>query len=287
MSEAAARLPLAGRLRVAVAGASGRMGRTLIEAIAAAPDLVLAGALDAPGSAAIGAYARVPTSQEAGVRIVADLREGLADAQVLIDFTRPEGTMAHVAVCREIGTRLVIGTTGLSDPQKAQIAATAAGIAIVMSPNMSVGVNVVLKLLETAARALDAGFDVEIIEAHHRHKIDAPSGTALKMGEVVAQATGRDLAACAVYARDGFSAPDHGERDRRTIGFSSIRGGDIVGDHTVLFAGAGERIEITHRSSSRATYAEGSLRAARFVASRATGLYGMDEVLGLVAAPAA
>ena len=287
MSAAAARSPLAGRLRVAVAGASGRMGRTLIEAVAAAPDLVLAGALDAPGSAAIGSYARDPTSEEAGVRIVADLHEGLADAQVLIDFTRPEGTMAHVAVCREIGTRLVIGTTGLSDAQKAQIHAIAHDIAIVMAPNMSIGVNVVLKLLETAARALDAGFDVEIIEAHHRHKIDAPSGTALKMGEVVAQATGRDLAACAVYARDGFSAPDHGERDPRAIGFSSIRGGDIVGDHTVLFAGVGERIEITHRSSSRATYAEGSLRAARFIASRASGLYGMDEVLGLVAAPAA
>jgi 4-hydroxy-tetrahydrodipicolinate reductase len=271
-------------LRVAVAGASGRMGRALIEAIASAPDLLLAGALDARGSAALGQYARAPSPSDGeGVPIVSDLRQGLARAQVLIDFTRPEGTIAHAAACRALGTKMVIGTTGLSDAQKAEIAAHAREIAIVMAPNMSIGVNVVLKLLETAARALDPGFDIEIIEAHHRHKIDAPSGTALKMGEVVAQATGRDLAACAVYARDGFSAPDHGERDARTIGFSSIRGGDIVGDHTVLFAGAGERIEITHRSSSRATYAEGSLRAARFVAARAHGLYGMDDVLGLAA----
>ena len=287
MSGTAGHSPAAGRLRIAVAGASGRMGRTLIDAIAAAPDLVLSGALDAPGTAALGAPARAATASDPGVRIVADLREGLADAHVLIDFTRPEGTMAHVAVCRELGTRIVIGTTGLSDAQKAQIASAARDIAIVMAPNMSIGVNVVLKLLETASRALDRGFDVEIVEAHHRHKIDAPSGTALKMGEVIAQATGRDLAACAVYARDGFSAPDHGERNPRSIGFSSIRGGDIVGDHTVLFAGAGERIEITHRSSSRATYAEGSLRAARFVADRVNGLYGMDEVLGLVATRAA
>jgi len=273
--------------RVAIAGASGRMGHMLIEAVREAPDCRLAGALDLAGGAAIGSDAAAFLGFTSGVPVVSDLRAGLKDAQVLIDFTRPEGTMAHVAVCREIGTRLVIGTTGLSDAQKAQIHAIAHDIAIVMAPNMSIGVNVVLKLLETAARALDAGFDVEIIEAHHRHKIDAPSGTALKMGEVVAQATGRDLAACAVYARDGFSAPDRGERNPRAIGFSSIRGGDIVGDHTVLFAGAGERIEITHRSSSRATYAEGSLRAARFIASRASGLYGMDEVLGLVAAPAA
>jgi 4-hydroxy-tetrahydrodipicolinate reductase len=176
---------------------------------------------------------------------------------------------------------MVIGTTGFSNAQKAEIAAHARAIAIVMSPNMSIGVNVVLGLLDSAARALDAGFDVEIVEAHHRHKLDAPSGTALRMGEVVAAATGRDLKTDAVYARDGFSAPDHGERNPRTIGFSSIRGGDIVGDHTVLFAGNGERIEITHRSSSRATYAEGSLRAARFLAGRASGLYGMSDVLGM------
>jgi 4-hydroxy-tetrahydrodipicolinate reductase len=271
------------RMRVAVAGASGRMGRTLIEAIGASADLVLSGALDAPGSPALGQDAGVHSTGARGVTVTSDLRTGLTGAQVLIDFTRPEGTLAHAAVCRELGIKLVIGTTGFTDEQKAEIAGHARHIAIVMAPNMSIGVNVVLKLLDIAARALDIGFDVEIIEAHHRHKIDAPSGTALKMGEVVANASGRNLKECAVYARDGLSSPDGGERDSRAIGFSSIRGGDIVGDHTVLFAGDGERIEITHRSGSRATYAEGSLRAARFLSSRASGLYGMDEVLGLAA----
>ena len=266
------------RLRIAVAGASGRMGHALIEAIGASPDLVLAAALDAPGSPALGQ----PAGPAAGApRVTDDVRAGLAAADVLIDFTRPEGTLAHAAVCRELGVRMVIGTTGFSDMQKAEIAGHARAIAIVMAPNMSIGVNVVLGLLDVAARALDAGFDVEIVEAHHRHKLDAPSGTALKMGEVVAAATGRDLKTDAVYARDGFSAPGGGERAARTIGFSSIRGGDIVGDHTVLFAGNGERIEITHRSSSRATYAEGSLRAARFLAERSSGLYGMSDVLGM------
>jgi 4-hydroxy-tetrahydrodipicolinate reductase len=272
----------AGRLRVAIAGASGRMGRMLAEAVGASADCVLVAALDAADSAALG---QTVTAGASTVPIIADVRSGLAQAQVLIDFTRPAGTLAHAAVCRDLGVRLVIGTTGFSDAQKAEIAAHAEHIAIVMAPNMSVGVNVVLKLLETAARALDDGFDVEVIEAHHRHKVDAPSGTALKMGEVVAQASGRDLKTCAVYARDGHSAPDGGERDPRTIGFSSIRGGDIVGDHTVLFAGNGERIEITHRSSSRATYAEGSLRAARFLAGRSSGLYDMADVLG-IAGPA-
>jgi 4-hydroxy-tetrahydrodipicolinate reductase len=262
------------------------MGRTLIEAIAASPDLVLSGALDTPGSATLGQPA-ASAGPGRDVVVTADLRAGLVGAQVLIDFTRPEGTLAHAALCRALGIKLVIGTTGFNDAQKAEIAAHAQHVAIVMAPNMSVGVNVVLKLLETAARALDAGFDVEIVEAHHRHKIDAPSGTALKMGEVVAAASGRDLAACAIYARDGWSSPDHAERDPRAIGFSSVRGGDIVGDHTVLFAGNGERIEITHRASSRATYAEGSLRAARFLAGKANGLFGMDAVLGLTEPDAA
>jgi 4-hydroxy-tetrahydrodipicolinate reductase len=172
---------------------------------------------------------------------------------------------------------MVIGTTGFTDAQKAEIADAARDIAIVMSPNMSVGVNVTLKLLETAAKALATGYDIEVIEAHHRHKVDAPSGTALKMGEVIAAALGRDLKDCAVYERHGHT----GERDPSTIGFATIRGGDIVGDHTVLFAGTGERIEITHKSSSRATYAQGSLRAARFLAGKTSGLYGMNEVLGL------
>jgi len=270
-------------IRVAVAGASGRMGHMLIESVIGSADLALAGALDVAGSAALGQDAGAFLGRTSGITITSDLRAGLSDAQVLIDFSRPEGTLAHLDACRALGVNAVIGTTGFSEAQKAQIAAHAQHIAIVMAPNMSVGVNVVLKLLETAARALDAGFDVEIIEAHHRHKIDAPSGTALKMGEVVAQASGRDLKTCAVYARDGHSSPDGGERNPRAIGFSSIRGGDIVGDHTVLFAGNGERIEITHRSSSRATYAEGSLRAARFLAARSHGLYGMDDVLGIAA----
>jgi 4-hydroxy-tetrahydrodipicolinate reductase len=196
---------------------------------------------------------------------------------VLIDFTRPEGTMAHVDVCRAMGVKMVIGTTGFSDAQKAHIAEAAKYTAIVMAPNMSVGVNVTLKLLQTAAKAMPTGYDIEIIEAHHRHKVDAPSGTALKMGEVMAEAMGRNLSECAVYERYGHT----GERDHNTIGFATIRGGDIVGDHTVLFAGTGERIEITHRSSSRATYAQGGLRAAAFLADKKTGLFDMFDVLGL------
>ena len=242
-------------LRVAVAGASGRMGRMLIEAVNGSGDCTLAGTLD----------------------IGSDLRAGLADAQVLLDFTRPEGTLAQLAVCRDLGVKAVIGTTGFSAAQKAEIAEHARHIAIVMAPNMSVGVNVVFKLLDMAARALNEGYDIEIVEAHHRHKVDAPSGTALAMGEVVATALGRDLAQCAVYGRHGVT----GERDPSTIGFATVRGGDIVGDHSVMFCGTGERIEITHRSASRETYAQGSLRAARFLTDKSHGLYGMDHVLGL------
>ncbi|CAG1017167.1 4-hydroxy-tetrahydrodipicolinate reductase [Burkholderiaceae bacterium] len=264
-------------LRVAIAGASGRMGRMLVEAVMAADDMVLAGALDVAGSPNLGQDPAGFLGKTSGVAITADLRAGLAQADVLIDFTRPEGTLAHLAACRERGVKAVIGTTGFNDAQKAQVAEHAGHIAIVMAPNMSVGVNVVLKLLDTAARALSQGFDIEIVEAHHRHKVDAPSGTALAMGEVVASALGRDLRQCAVYGREGVT----GERDPSTIGFATIRGGDIVGDHTVLFAGTGERIEITHKSSSRATYAQGSLRAARFLAGKPSGLYGMNDVLGI------
>ncbi len=265
------------RHRVAVAGASGRMGQMLIEAIRASDDCVLAGALDVSGSQSIGLDASAFLGHASGVRVTADLNAGLKNAQVLIDFTRPEGTLAHLQVCRELGVNAVIGTTGFSEAQKAEIAEAAKHIAIMMAPNMSVGVNVTLKLLEMAAKALATGYDIEIIEAHHRHKVDAPSGTALKMGEVIADALGRDLKECAVYAREGVT----GERDPSTIGFSAIRGGDIVGDHTVLFAGTGERIEITHKSSSRATYAQGSLRAVRFLAAQRTGLFDMFDVLGL------
>jgi 4-hydroxy-tetrahydrodipicolinate reductase len=263
--------------RVAVAGASGRMGHMLIEAIRSAPDCVLAGALDMPSSPAIGNDAAAFLGHASGVPVTADLARGLDHAEVLIDFTRPEGTLAHLKVCRERGVKMVIGTTGFTDAQKAEIAEAAKDIAIVMAPNMSVGVNVTLKLLEMAARALSTGYDIEVIEAHHRHKVDAPSGTALKMGEVIAAALGRDLKECAVYAREGVT----GERDPSTIGFSAIRGGDIVGDHTVLFAGTGERIEITHKSASRATYAQGSLRAVRFLAGQDKGLFDMFDVLGL------
>ncbi len=264
-------------IRVAVAGASGRMGHMLIEAIAASDDCVLAGALDVPGSPALGQDAAAFLGLTSGVHISADLKSGLANAQVLIDFTRPEGTMAHLAACRELGIKMVIGTTGLSEAQKAEIAAQAQHIAIVHSPNMSVGVNVVMRLLDMAARALNQGYDIEVIEAHHRHKVDAPSGTALAMGEVVAAALGRDLKDCAVYAREGVT----GERDPSTIGFATIRGGDIIGDHTVLFAGTGERIEIAHKASSRAGYAQGSLRSVRFLTTRDTGLFNMNDVLGL------
>jgi 4-hydroxy-tetrahydrodipicolinate reductase len=269
--------PSAGRLRVAVAGASGRMGQMLIEAVAASGDLVLSGALDVAGSAAAGTDALAFLGRASGVRITADVRAGLAQADVLIDFTRPEGTLAHVASCRELGVKAVIGTTGFTPAQKAEIAAHAEHVAIVMAPNMSVGVNVALKLLEVAAHALDERFDVEIVETHHKHKVDAPSGTALQMGDVVAAARGLRLDECAVYARHG----ETGERQPGSIGFASLRGGDVVGDHMVVFAGSGERIEITHRASSRAPYAEGSLRAARFLAGKKKGLFGMNDVLGL------
>jgi 4-hydroxy-tetrahydrodipicolinate reductase len=231
------------------------MGRMLIDAVQAAADCTLAGTLD----------------------LGRDIDAGLADAQVLIDFTRPEGTMAHLAACRARGIKMVIGTTGFSDAQKAELAQVSRHIALMVSPNMSVGVNVVLRLLDTAARALAQGYDIEIVEAHHRHKVDAPSGTALKMGEVVAAALGRDLKQCAVYGREGVT----GERDPSTIGFATVRGGDIVGDHTVMFCGTGERVEIAHKSASRATYAQGALRAARFLMDKPHGLFDMNDVLGL------
>ena len=263
--------------RIAIAGASGRMGQMLIEAVRTSDDWVLTGALDAPSSPALGADAAAFLGPQSGVAITADLAVGLANANVLIDFTRPEGTLAHLRVCRALGVNVVIGTTGFTDLQKVEIAAAAKDIAIVMAPNMSVGVNVTLKLLEMAAKALSTGYDIEIIEAHHRHKVDAPSGSALKMGEVIADALGRNLKDCAVYAREGVT----GERDPSSIGFATIRGGDIVGDHTVLFAGTGERIEISHKSSSRVTYAQGSLRAARFLRGQKTGLFDMFDVLNL------
>jgi 4-hydroxy-tetrahydrodipicolinate reductase len=264
-------------LRIAVAGSSGRMGRMLIEATLDQPDLALTGALDAPGSPTLGQDAGAALGRHTGVTVTANLAEGLRGADVLIDFTRPEGTLAHLTACREAGVAAVIGTTGFTPAQKAELAALAQHVPTVWAPNMSVGVNVMLRLLAQATAALGEGYDIELIEAHHRHKVDAPSGTALAMGEVLAQARGLQLDSAGVFTRHGHT----GERAQNSIGFSTVRGGDIVGDHTVLFAGSGERVEITHRSSSRANYAEGSLRAARFLRGRAPGLYGMNDVLGL------
>jgi 4-hydroxy-tetrahydrodipicolinate reductase len=264
-------------MKIAVAGAGGRMGRMLIEAIVQADDATLAGALDLAGAAGLGTDAAAFLGQSAGVPIESDLARGLANAAYLIDFTRPEGTLKHLEYCAEHGIKVIIGTTGFDAAGKAAIEAAAQKTAIVFAPNMSVGVNVTMKLLEMATKSFSHGYDIEIIEAHHRHKVDAPSGTALKMGEVIADALGRDLKQVGVFSREGVT----GERDPSSIGFATIRGGDIVGDHTVLFAGIGERIEITHKSSSRVTYAHGSLRAARFLADKATGLYDMQDVLGL------
>ena len=269
------------KIAIAVAGASGRMGHMLIDAISQSGDCQLSGAIDIAQSPAVGQDAAAFAGRTSGVVIKADIAQGLKTSQVLIDFTRPEGTMAHLAVCLELGVGMVIGTTGFTDAQKAEIARAAEKIAIVMAPNMSVGVNVTLKLLEMAAKALNTGYDIEIVEAHHRHKVDAPSGTALKMGEVIASALGRDLKDCAVTARQGHT----GARDPLSIGFSAVRGGDVVGDHTVLFLGDGERIEITHKSSSRTTYAQGSLRAAQFLAGKPAGLYDMFDVLDLHSVP--
>lgn len=265
------------KIKVAIAGCSGRMGKALLEGILQSDDLALHAALEHTSSAQLGRDAGELAGSACGVRITADVEDALQGANVLIDFTRPEGTMYHLGMCIKLGVSMVIGTTGFSAQQKAQLGAAAQHIGIVFAPNMSVGVNLTFKLLEMASKVLSHGYDIEIIEAHHRHKVDAPSGTALGMGEVIAKTLGRDLAKCAVYGRDGVT----GERDPSTIGFATVRGGDIVGDHTVLFAGTGERIEITHKASSRATFALGALRAARFLQGNAAGMYDMQDVLGL------
>jgi 4-hydroxy-tetrahydrodipicolinate reductase len=264
-------------LNIAVAGASGRMGRMLIEAVLAAPDVRLCGALDAPGAVALGRDAGDFLGQNTGILITSDPAIALAEATCMIDFTRPEATLSWLPTCVERGIRMVIGTTGFDEAGRASIHKAAQSIGIVFAPNMSVGVNVTFKLLDVAARLLQDGYDIEVIEAHHRHKVDAPSGTALRMGEVLANALSQPLDDVATWTRHGLT----GERPAGTIGFSVIRGGDIVGDHTVLFAGQGERIEITHRSSSRATYAAGSVRACRFLSTHGAGLFDMQDVLGL------
>jgi 4-hydroxy-tetrahydrodipicolinate reductase len=253
------------------------MGRALIEAVFQAPDLRLHAALERSDSPFLGKDAGELIGSPCGVMVSERVQEVLAGAQVLIDFTRPEGTLAHLDVCLRLGVKAVIGTTGFSPEQKVRIADAARDIAIVFAPNMSVGVTLLLKLLETAAGVLKDGYDIEIIEAHHRHKVDAPSGTALKLGEVVAGALGRKLPEVARHGRQG----ETGERPPQQIGFHAIRGGDIVGEHTVLFAGPGERVEIVVRSQSRMTYAAGALRAAKWLRGRPPGLYDMFDVLGL------
>lgn len=265
-------------IKVAVTGAGGRMGRTHIEAITENDKTQLSAAIERPGSAFVGVDAGALAGVgENGVMVVDDLASVTEDFDVLIDFTTIETTLENIETCRQAGKQIIIGTTGFSDEQKTQIEEAAKDIAIVFAPNMSVGVNLCLKLLDMAARVLaEDDMDIEIVEAHHRHKVDAPSGTALRMGEVVADALGRDLKECAVYGREGQT----GERDRNTIGFETIRAGDIVGDHTVMFAGVGERVEITHKASSRMTFSKGAVRAAIWLSEKKNGLYDMPDVLG-------
>lgn len=264
--------------KIGIVGAAGRMGQALIRACLETDGVVLAAAIGRRDSPVIGKDAgEVAGLLKMGMPIVDDLEKVVADVDVVIDFTRPESTLHHLELCRLHGKRLVIGTTGFSADQKAQIENAAASIPVVLAPNMSVGVNLCLKLLEMAARVMGEYTDIEIVEAHHRHKVDAPSGTALRMGEVVAKTLGRDLKDCAVYGREGIS----GERDRKTIGFATIRAGDIVGEHTVMFADQGERVEITHKASSRMTFAKGAVRAASWLMARERGLFDMQDVLGL------
>jgi 4-hydroxy-tetrahydrodipicolinate reductase len=264
-------------VNICVAGSGGRMGRMLIETIAADSATKLSAALEQSGSEFIGRDAGELIGAKNGVAISADISASLKSGDILIDFTRPEGTLAHLDICRAAGAKIIIGTTGFTDAQKQKIRDAANDIAIVFAPNMSVGVNVTFKLLELAAKILQDGYDIEISEAHHRHKVDAPSGTALGMGEVIAKTIGKPLSDIAVYAREGNT----GERKAGSIGFATVRGGDIVGDHTVMFAGIGERIEISHKASSRATFAQGAVRAAKFLANKKNGLFDMQDVLGL------
>ncbi len=265
------------QVKIAIVGATGRMGRMLIEATLKDENAQLVAAIDLPGNPALGKTAGELVGMSCDVPVTSDVEAGIAQADCLIDFTRPAGTLAHLAHCRKHRTAMVIGTTGFEAAGKQAIAEAAGDIPVVFAPNMSVGVNAVFKLLDIASRILSQGYDIEIVEAHHKLKIDAPSGTALRMGEVVANALGRDLKECAIYGREGVT----GERDPSTIGFATVRGGDIVGDHTVMYCGIGERVEISHKAGSRMPYALGSLRAAHFLASKENGLFDMQDVLGL------
>ena len=264
--------------RIAVNGAAGRMGRCLIQAVAQTEGLTLSAAIARVESSLLGSDAgELAGVGKLGVEITSDLEAAIAKSDVIVDFTLPEVTMELIPHCIESQCRIVIGTTGFGDEQKSLIEQAGKQVAIVLAPNMSVGVNLSLKLLDIAARVLGDDADIEIIEAHHRHKVDAPSGTALRMGEVVADALGRDLKTCAIYGREGRT----GERDPKTIGFATIRAGDIVGDHTVMFAAEGERVEITHRASSRMTFALGAMRASTWLMSHNQGLFDMQDVLSL------
>jgi 4-hydroxy-tetrahydrodipicolinate reductase len=264
-------------LKVVIAGCSGRMGHALLEGVFADAELALHGALDRADSPKIGRDAGEQFGKKSGVLISHDVDAALKGADVLVDFTRPEPSLVYLAACQKAGVNMVIGTTGFTSEQKDIIAKVAKDISVVFAPNMSVGVTLLINLVQAAAKVLSEGYDIEVIEAHHRHKVDAPSGTALRLGEAAASALGRNLEECAIYGREGVT----GERDPSTIGFATVRGGDVVGDHTVLFAGIGERVELTHKASSRATFALGALRAGKFMQDKNSGLFDMQDVLGL------
>lgn len=264
-------------LKVVIAGCSGRMGHALLEGIFADAELALHGALDRADSPQIGRDAGEQFGKKSGVLISHDVDAALKGADVLVDFTRPEPSLLYLAACQKAGVNMVIGTTGFTADQKTIIANAAKEIVVVFAPNMSVGVTLLINLVQAAAKVLSEGYDIEVIEAHHRHKVDAPSGTALRLGEAAASALGRNLEECAIYGREGVT----GERDPSTIGFATVRGGDVVGDHTVLFAGIGERVELTHKASSRATFALGALRAGKFMQGKKSGLFDMQDVLSL------
>ena len=264
-------------LKIVIAGCSGRMGHVLLEGVFADSELVLHGALDRSENPHLGRDAGELQGKVSGIKVTDDIAAALAGADVLVDFTRPEAIMIYLEACQKANVKMVIGTTGLTQDQKHAIEAAAKNIAVVFAPNMSVGVTLLINLVEQAAKVLNEGYDIEVVEMHHRYKVDAPSGTALRLGEAGAKGLGQRLEDCAIYAREGVT----GEREAGKIGFATMRGGDVVGDHTVVLAGIGERVELTHKASSRATFAQGALRAAKFLSTKQTGLYDMQDVLGL------
>jgi len=264
-------------LKVIIAGCSGRMGQALLAGVFEDDGLVLHGALDSPSSGSLGRDAGEMLGKKTGIKVTANIEEVIQDADVLIDFTRPEASMIYLVACKKAGVKYVIGTTGFTEEQKIKINEAAREVAVVFAPNMSVGVTLLINLVEQAAKILNDDFDIEVVEMHHKHKVDAPSGTALRLGEAAAHGLGQSLKDCAIYAREGNT----GERESGKIGFATLRGGDVVGDHTVVFAGTGERVELTHKASSRATFALGALRAAKFLKGKKQGLYDMRDVLSL------